>query len=104
MNKYVVRLSEKQRELMSRDLILGHVKHLKKLKMKGLLPICGPCNDGTAIMIFQANSIREVEKYLEEDPFSKANYYQKREIVELSEATIENNFLLDDVIEYIENK
>lgn len=45
MKKFIVHLSNKQRELMSKKLVLQHAAHLKKLKETGVLPFCGPCVD-----------------------------------------------------------
>lgn len=102
MKQFVVQLSDKQRDLMTKELIIGHVNHLRSLKEKGVLPFCGPCYDGSALMIIKASDIEEARAYVEADPFAKANYYKSRNIVEVEEATIENNFLLEDVIEYLE--
>lgn len=103
MKKFVVKLSDKNKELMNKELIIGHVEYLKYLKNKGVLPICGPCTDGSAIMIFEVENKEEVLEFVEGDPFTKANYYKKREVTELCEATLENNFLLDEVLDYLEN-
>jgi len=44
------------------------------------------------ILIFRAETIDQVKEYVEADPFSKADYYKTREIIEFFEATMENNF------------
>ncbi|UOQ45130.1 YciI family protein [Halobacillus salinarum] len=95
MKKFVVHLFNKQPSLMTDQLINDHVNHLKKLKKKGVLPFCGPCADGTALMIIEAASVEEANHYVEEDPFSKQDYYKDRKIVEITEATVENNFLME---------
>lgn len=55
-------------------------------------------------MIINAPSVEKAKEYVENDPFSKVNYYIDRKIVEVSEATIENKFLVDEVIEYLDKK
>ncbi|SEQ29022.1 hypothetical protein SAMN05216232_2146 [Virgibacillus subterraneus] len=104
MKKFLVHLSNKKRELMTKELIIDHVNYLKMLKERGVLPFCGPCVDGTALMIIDAPSYDKVRDYVENDPFSKVDYYIDRKIVEVEEATLENNFLLDDVLGYLNSK
>jgi uncharacterized protein YciI len=105
MNRqFIVHLSNKQRHLMTEELIQGHVSYLGELKRQGKLPFCGPCKDGTAIMILKADSQEEAEALLAGDPFTRANYYRDRRIVEVEEATLENNFLLDDVLVNLRNR
>ncbi|MFD3446161.1 YciI family protein [Microbacteriaceae bacterium 4G12] len=104
MKKFVVYLANKQRELMTKELITEHVTYLRNLKEKGVLPFCGPCVDGTALMIIAAPSHEKAKEYVENDPFSKVDYYIDRKIVEVEEATLENHFLIDDVLTYINQK
>lgn len=94
MKKYFVKLSKKQRELFSQELLIKHVEHLKQLTNDGVLQTCGPCDDGGAIMILIAENIDMAKSYVESDPFSKVDYYQSRTLVEFHEATMENNFFL----------
>ncbi|MBO8155753.1 MAG: hypothetical protein H0Z32_04775 [Bacillaceae bacterium] len=103
MKKFIVRLSDKQRELMSEELMKKHASYLKELKEKGVLPFCGPCKDGTALMIIDAPTYEQAKQYVENDPFSQVDYYRKREVVEIEEATIENGFLADDVYRSLRN-
>ncbi|WP_096186555.1 YciI family protein [Evansella halocellulosilytica] len=98
MKKFIVSLSQKQKSLMPEELIMNHVTYLKSLKEKGVLPFCGPCTDGTALMIIDAPSFEIAKEYVEDDPFSKINYYKDRKIVEIEEATEDNEFLLQDVL------
>lgn len=98
MKKFIVHLSNKQNELMTKELIVNHVNYLKMLKESGVLPFCGPCADGTALMIIDAPSFEKAKNYVENDPFSKVNYYMDRKIVEIEEATLDNNFLLEEVL------
>ncbi|MBB6453380.1 hypothetical protein HNQ94_001828 [Salirhabdus euzebyi] len=101
MKKFVVHLTNKQRQFMTEALILDHVAYLRNLKEEGVLPFCGPCVDGTALMILDAPTEEIAKEYVEGDPFSKVNYYMERNIVEIEEANIENNFLLGDVLKYL---
>jgi uncharacterized protein YciI len=99
--QFVVHLSNKQRHLMTEELIRGHVEYLRQLKQKGVLPFCGPCKDGTAIMILNCDTFEEAHQFVENDPFSKVGYYASRNIVEIEEANESNNFLLDEVLDYL---
>ncbi|ADU29206.1 YciI family protein [Evansella cellulosilytica] len=98
MKKFIVHFSNKQQELMTKELINDHVNYLKILKENGVLSFCGSCVDGTAFMIIDAPSIGKAKRYVENDPFSKVDYYIDRKIVEIKEATLENNFLLGKVL------
>jgi uncharacterized protein YciI len=97
--QFIVHLSDKQKHLMTKELIIGHVEYLRSLKEKGKLPFCGPCVDGTALMILKAESQKEAKELLEGDPFSRVGYYQTQKIVEVQEATFENNFHLEQVLD-----
>ncbi|MUK90522.1 hypothetical protein GMD78_19380 [Ornithinibacillus sp. L9] len=97
MKKYFVRLSNKQKSLMTKELMRLHALYLRELKDREVLPFCGPCKDDTAIMIIDAPSYELAKQYVEDDPFSKVNYYLTRDIIEMEEATIENEFLMKDV-------
>lgn len=99
--QFVVRLSGKQRELMTEDLVRGHVEYLRELKERGVLPFCGPCADGTALMILSCDSLETARELVAGDPFSEVDYYEDRDIVEIEEATEENDFLLADVLEFL---
>lgn len=89
---------------MSEELIIDHVSYLKSLKEKGVLPFCGPCVDGSALMIIDAPSFVAAQELVQNDPFSKVNYYLDRKIVEIEEATLDNNFHLDEVLTYLKQK
>ena len=53
-------------------------------------------------MIIDAPSQEKAKEYVDQDPVSKVNYYMDRKIVEVDEANIENGFLVDEVIEYLD--
>jgi len=94
VKKFIVKLSNKQKHLFNQELLAGHVEHLKHLTEIGVLQTCGPCDDGSAILILKADNIEQARSYVEADPFSSVDYYQNREISEFFEATMENNFWL----------
>ena len=96
MKKFFVKLSNKQKHLFSQELLVGHVKHLKHLTEIGVLQTCGPCDDGSAILIIKADNIEMTRNYVEEDPFICAGFYKSVEITEFFEATMENNFFLSE--------
>jgi uncharacterized protein YciI len=96
MRQFIVRLSEKQPELMTNTLIQDHVDYLRQLKSNSVLSFCGPCKDGTAIMILSCGSRDEAQKFVDDDPFSEVGYYNECRIVEVEEATEENGFLLPE--------
>lgn len=94
MKKFVVKLENKQKHLFNQELLIKHVEHLKQLTNIGVLETCGPCEDGSAIMILKSETIEKAKEYVEADPFSKINYYQSRIVTEFLEATMDNNFWL----------
>lgn len=104
MKKFIVRLSDKQKELMNEELMRQHALYLRELKEKEVLPFCGPCKDGTALMIIDAPSYQLAKQYVENDPFSKVDYYMTRDIAEIEEATIANDFLMEDVFKSLKSK
>lgn len=101
MNHFVVHLSEKQRHLMTEELIRTHVAYLTKLSQAGALLFCGPCADGTALMILQCGDLEEANRLLQGDPFSAVNYYRSRRVVEIQAASEANNFHLQEVLDYL---
>lgn len=97
MKKYIVILEEKAKGCLNDDLLELHVQHLKALKNKGNLFLCGPFkdNDG-ALQIILANTFEETEKLIQSDPFIANKYYRKYTIHELIEANDDNNYLMED--------
>ena len=76
MRTFICQLADKQKELMTLPLIEAHVEYLRNLKNEGKLPFCGPCVDGTALMILTVDNQDEAVALMEGDPFSKVNYYR----------------------------
>ena len=97
MKDYLVRLSAKDRSILTPKLLEGHVNHLRSLDEKGHLRVCGPCEDGTAVLILRADSRSSVEELVSADPFVSRGFYRERKILEFTSAEQGNNFLFDQV-------
>lgn len=95
---FLGRLSEKRRELMTAELVTAHVQYLRALRQAGVLELCGPCADDTALIVLRCTNAAEAEQYVEQDPFSKVGYYASRQIVEFKPADDSNNYHLDTVL------
>ena len=91
---FIVRLSNARPELMTSELVSEHVHWLKKLDEEGMLIICGPCSDSTAIIILACKSLAEAQKIAASDPFASVGAYGCRDVVAFRPATQKNNFLL----------
>ena len=95
MPKFVILLSDKNKELFTETLLNEHVEHLQRLKDSEILRLCGPFKDNmSAIQIISADTLSEAKAIIQRDPFVKSNYYESVEIRELIEATPENNWLM----------
>ena len=96
MKKYIVILKNKKRDILTEDLLRGHVEHLKKLEKEGRLFLCGPFTDNEgALQIITAYSFNEAEKSALQDPFIIHGYYEYI-LHELIEADRSNNYLVED--------
>lgn len=98
MKHFLIFLSDKNKSLMTKDLIKDHVTYLDKYYKQGRILFCGPCIDETACMLMQAEDEKEALNLLQKDPFSKVQYYRSYKIVEFLLATPENNFHLEKVL------
>ena len=98
MRQFVVLLADKQRHLMTEQLIKDHVAYLHKLSKAGVLTFCGPCTDGSALMILRCPSQEDAENVVAADPFSHVAYYASRKIVEIEEANEANGFHLQQAL------
>jgi uncharacterized protein YciI len=97
MTKHVVLLKEKNRGTLTPELLLQHIDHLKALKRKGQLILCGPFKDDSgAFLLIAAPSQKDAEAIVKEDPFIKQGYYRSFEVRELQESGEHNNWLMDD--------
>lgn len=99
MRQFVVFLSEKQKHLMTEQLIRDHVAYLSQLSKEGALRFCGPCADGSALMLLACSSLEEAQCLVAADPFSQVAYYANRKIVEVEEANEANGFHLQEVLQ-----
>lgn len=98
---FLARLDDKQRGLMTEELIRSHVGHLRAMREAGTLIMCGPCADGSALMILAADDLEQARAAVEADPFSQAGYYASRRIVEFQPADDTNNYHLDEVLDHL---
>jgi len=92
---FLIRLSGAQPELMTPELVSEHVAYLHRLHSSGHLVFCGPCDDGTAIVVLRCSDRDEAERLAAGDPFARVGAYRERSIVAFRPATLENNFLLN---------
>ena len=94
MAKFVCILKDEKKEkeeALPDYLLSGHIEHLKKLKNKGILVLCGPLRDGinnTGMIIIEANSMEEAKKLFLEDPFIINKWYRDYSIYQLQEAVL----------------
>ena len=84
MVKYVVIYEDEQEDASAPDLVKDHVEHLRNLYSQGILFLCGPLKNsgGKALLIFEANSQKEVESYVLEDPLIIHKWYASYRIYE----------------------
>ena len=96
---WIAFLSNKQRELMTSELLEAHVKYLKKIWSTGELKLCGPLVDGSAIMVFNVDTEQQARLLVGDDPFSEVKYYREVRFEQFMEANLDNNFLLDEALD-----
>ncbi|HBF29154.1 YciI family protein [Rhizobium sp.] len=94
MAHFLVRLAHARPDIMTPSLVNDHVSWLSDLTSKGIIILCGPCDDATAILVLQCTTLEEAEKIAASDPFAKECAYAERSIVGFRLATPENSFLL----------
>ena len=96
MAKYTVTYQDAGKDDMTMELVRKHIYHLWELHNKGVLFLCGLVkDDNKALLIFEANSYAEAERYVQIDPLIVHAYYTYT-IHELIEANPSNNFLFED--------
>jgi uncharacterized protein YciI len=98
---YLAHLNDKQRHLMTEELIRDHVEYLRALRAAGTLSLCGPCADGSALMVLATSDEDQARAVVEGDPFSKVGYYRSRRIVEFQPADDSNNYHLEEVLDHL---
>jgi uncharacterized protein YciI len=76
---------------------IAHIEHLRDLDAKGILYLCGPLKGADeGMIILNAESLEEAERYAFMDPFVVNNGYRTCKVYEIVEANTANNFLLED--------
>jgi uncharacterized protein YciI len=78
---------------MTDTLVIEHVAWLRRLHATGQLLLCGPCDDGTAIIILRCADRAEAERLAASDPFWPTAAYATRSITGFTPAGPENGFL-----------
>lgn len=94
MAHFLVKLEGARPDLMTLHLIKAHVAWLQKLHESGNLVLCGPCEDGTAIIVLSCDTLEEASRIAGSDPFIGAGCYADQKVRGFHLATPENNFLL----------
>jgi uncharacterized protein YciI len=92
--QFVVHLAPGNRASGSPELFIAHVAHLRRLAASGALRLCGPCDDGTALLILQCADADSAARLVDADPLVEVGYYGGRRIVGFREATPDNDYLL----------
>lgn len=96
MKTFLVMLKNKSNEKLQDELLKQHIEHLKELEAQNHLLICGPfCDDSGAMLVLQADSLTEIEKLIQADPFIQDKYYGDYSITEFYKADSSNNYLMD---------
>jgi uncharacterized protein YciI len=77
-----------------REALLRHIDHLKALRKKNVLFMCGPLKDANkAIQILEAGTYEEADRYAKQDPFTGEGYFSGYALYEWIEANEENDYL-----------
>ena len=89
-------LNGKNHQLLDKDLLHAHVKHLKSLAGKGNLLVCGPfANDSDAMLVLEATDVDDAERMIiKDDPFIKGNFYGNHSVIEFYKAEESNGYLM----------
>ena len=97
MKSFLVLLGNKRSNGAEQELLIRHVDHLKNLHDAGNLITAGPLLDNEgAVLILKAASKEQAEEFIRNDPFIKEGYYQHFIIKEYTEASDDNNWLLEE--------
>ncbi|MBO9661499.1 YciI family protein [Dokdonella sp.] len=94
MAHFLVRLGDARSEKMTPSLVQDHVAWLAGLSNAGTVILCGPCSDGTAILVLQCPTQEEAERIAGSDPFAREGAYAERSVIGFRLASPENHFLL----------
>jgi uncharacterized protein YciI len=96
MSKFVAifEISDKSRP---RDALIRHIDHLRALRKKNILFMCGPFKDtNKAMQILEADNYEEADRYAKQDPLTIEGYFTGYVLYEWIEGNEENNYLLKD--------
>ena len=94
MAHFIVKLAGSQPDRTTRANVEAHVAWLHTLQDAGKLILCGPCDDGTAIIVLSCGTLEEATDLANSDPFAETGAYAERTVHTFRLATPENNFLL----------
>ncbi len=93
---FMVVLKDKQKDLLTQDLLAGHIEFLRSLNSGGQLIVCGPFVDNDrGLLILQCESLTAAERIVQSDPFVAKGYYRSFTISEFVQANDNNNWLMD---------
>lgn len=92
---FLVRLSDRNPDATPREVVEQHVDWLRRLHREGRLAICGPCDDGTAIIVLNCATLEEATEIALADPFREAGTVKTYQIVQMRLAGPHNDFLLN---------
>jgi uncharacterized protein YciI len=95
MAHFIVKLAGAQPDRTTPANIEAHVAWLHALQNAGKLVLCGPCDDGTAIIVLSCGTLEEATHLANTDPFVETGAYAERTVQAFQLATPENNFLLE---------
>lgn len=91
---FIIRLEGANPDAMTPNIVQEHVAWLSQLDDQEILLECGPCGDGTALILLRCGSLDEAVKISNSDPFATHRAYENRTVVAFRRATKENNYLL----------
>jgi uncharacterized protein YciI len=94
MKKFIAIFDVESDMPVEKDLLLRHIEHLKKLKKKDVLFLCGPLKNTKKILqILVADDYAAAEQYAWQDPFASAGYFSGFVLYELIESNEDNDYL-----------
>lgn len=96
MGSYVFIFKDKRPEVLTKEIYLRHIEHLRQSKQTGNLFVAGPIKDQDKILqIVRAEDLTAAQTLIENDPYISSGYYQSFEGYEWFEANESNNWLMD---------
>ena len=102
MKIYRIDVSDSNPSVMTEALVTAHVDFLKDLHHKQQLLFCGPCFEtSSATLLVRAESKQAADELIQRDPFTTEQFYRKRHIVEIAECNIDNEFMLQASLDFL---